>query len=250
MDSSQPRKSSNAHSNESLFLRRVYQKGISPYTSRLLTLGFSNKTRVLDAGCGYGQWSLALARLNKNVDACDISQKRVAFVSRMASDLNIDNLAVRQCALHKLPYKDASFDAIFCYGVIFLTPWKQSLRELVRVLRRGGILYVNANGVGWYNFLWKTEHNKSPDYDPKSIAARAFTDTLRYDRYGAFENGMNLIMDPLTLRNELKALGCRNIKTAGEGKLKFARNTAKEEPFFRSKYFGQTGVFEAVGTKC
>ena len=114
-----------------------------------------------------------------------------------------------------MPYPDNCFDLVFCYGVIFLTPWRQSLGELSRVLKTGGKLYVNANGLGWYNYLWKEEHNKTTDYDPKAVAAQSFSSTLRYNREGYYEQGTNLIIEPKQIQHEMRksriyqSLGCR-----------------------------------------
>ncbi|MDP2193596.1 MAG: hypothetical protein Q8K36_03625, partial [Alphaproteobacteria bacterium] len=62
---------------EETFFQRVYSKGIAPYVERLQQYKFEKYERILDAGCGYGQWSLALSQLNKEVYACDADHKRV-----------------------------------------------------------------------------------------------------------------------------------------------------------------------------
>ena len=49
----------------------------------------------LDAGCGFGQWSLALASLNERVNACDVSQLRVDFLSDMVRQLDVTNVVIK-----------------------------------------------------------------------------------------------------------------------------------------------------------
>lgn len=66
--------------NDRLFLQRIYADGLDKYTDRLQAIGFAEHEHVLDAGCGYGQWSLALAGMNQAVSACDISPLRVNFL--------------------------------------------------------------------------------------------------------------------------------------------------------------------------
>lgn len=148
-----------------------------------------------------------------------------------------------------LPYAGESFDAVFCYGVIFLTPWRQSLAELARVLKPGGTLYVNANGLGWYMFLWQEEHNKADDYDPKSRVAQSFADTLRYDREGVYEPGMNLIIEPHAMDAELQKLGFSDLRTAAEGCLHLNSDAPAPKPFFKGAYNGQVGTYEVLGRK-
>ena len=235
--------------NDSLFLHRIFREGLSKYINRLRAIGFTNRENVLDAGCGYGQWSLALAQVNQSLSACDISPLRVDVIGEVAKELSLTNIDTCVCGIDSLPYAASSFDAVFCYGVIFLTPWRKALSELTRVLKPGGTLYVNANGLGWYMFLWQEEHNKAEDYDPKVIAAQTLFDTLRYDREGYYEPGMNFLIEPLHLENELRQLGFTNIQTDHEGCLHLDANSPKAKPFFKGEYCGQVGVYEVVAKK-
>ncbi len=235
--------------NDRLFLTRIYGDGLVKYQDRLSAIGLTEHNHVLDAGCGYGQWSLALSLMNRQVSSCDISHLRIDLLRDLVKNLGVVNLDLRVSGLAALPYPDGCFDAVFCYGVIFLTPWRQSLAELVRVLRPGGTLYVNANGLGWYMFLWKEEHNKADDYDPKAIAARTFSDTLRYDREGFYEPGMSLIIEPNAIQTEMQQLGIREIKCHSEGGLHLNKAAAAPKPFFKGEYYGQVGIYEISGTK-
>jgi ubiquinone/menaquinone biosynthesis C-methylase UbiE len=233
--------------NDAKFVQRVYSDGLEKYVNRIKAVGFVDQKRVLDAGCGFGQWSLALAAVNDHIVSCDILSERIAFLSDIAAELGVDNIDTRVSGIESLPFPDASFDLIFCYGVIFLTPWRHSLKELHRVLKPEGSLYVNANGLGWYIFLWREEHNKAADYDPKARAAKAMQDTLYYEREGVCLPNSDLIIEPDDLKSEMHKLGFKNIKIAGEGHLYTNRKAARPVPFFKSKYYGLPGVFEALG---
>lgn len=234
--------------NDRLFLQRIYGEGLSKYVDRLKALGFTGKDKLLDAGCGYGQWSLALAEMNTTVESCDISPLRIQFLEALADQLGISNLTAKVSGIDLMPYPDNHFDTVFCYGVIFLTPWRQSLMELTRVLKPGGQLYVNANGLGWYMFLWQEEHNKADDYDPKAIAAKCLSDTLTYDRKGIYEPGMNLIIEPEGIKKELERLGFKHIEITHEGGLHLDQSVPAPKPLFKGEYNGQVGVYELVGT--
>ncbi|WP_186539356.1 class I SAM-dependent methyltransferase [Synechococcus sp. BIOS-E4-1] len=240
---------SNIGDNDYQFLERIYRDGLHKYLDRLKSIGFCGNQRILDAGCGYGQWSLALAQLNEMVLSCDISPLRVSVLQKLATQIGFTNIASEVSGIDIMTYPDQHFDAVFCYGVIFLTPWRQSLAELARVLKPGGKLYVNANGLGWYMFLWQEEHNKADDYDPKAIAAQTFLDTLRYDRDGVYKQGMNLIIEPKSIETELQRLGFQDIKLAAEGALHLNKAVTSPRPFFKGEYYGQPGIFEATGTK-
>ena len=239
----------NLGQNDNLFIKRIFAQGIIRYTDRLKALGFSGQQNVLDAGCGFGQWSLALATLNHKVMSCDISRTRVDFLKDLLRHLKVENTSITVSKLEELPYSNCFFDSIFCYGVIFLTPWKRSLKELYRVLKPGGRLYVNANGLGWYTFLWNEEHNKALDYDPKSVVAKTLSDTLVYQREGIFTPGMRTVIEPDEFREQLDSLGFSNISSGAEGTLHLDSSASSPKPFFRGQYNGLDGVHEFVAEK-
>lgn len=235
--------------NDKAFFRRVFSRRMAEYINRVRAIGFSGLDCVLDAGCGFGQWSLALATVNNNVVACDSSPVRVEILRSLAGALKLPNIEVAQAALPSLPYRDAMFDAAFCYGVIFLTPWRRSLEELRRVLKPGGQLYITANDIGWYNFLWRQEHNKTDDYDPKRVAANVWRDTLAYDRDEFFHPGMNLLVEQRALEHELAALGFEDATSGPEGTLRLDPHAPAPEQFFSESQFLGIGVYETVSRK-
>ena len=232
------------------FAERVYAQGLVHYADRLRQYGFAGRGAVLDAGCGFGQWAFALAAMNERVDACDISEVRVDFVNELALHGRVANLKVTRQDLTSLPYEDSSFDAVFCYGALHLTAWRTTLAELARVLRRDGVLYVNANGFGWYKHLWTTRHNGSPDYDPKLVTAQTLLNTCRYDAGEAPQPGMDVIIEPADLRARLNELGLDAITQDEEGCLGAAdRERARQCAFFRGDYGGDLGVYEMIAHK-
>jgi ubiquinone/menaquinone biosynthesis C-methylase UbiE len=229
-----------------LFLQRIYKNGLDPYIDRIRQYDFVNQHKVLDAGCGFGQWSLALTQLNTEVYACDAAEKRIEFLNSIVKENIVNNIRIQQGFIDRLPYENEFFDGVFCYGVIFLTPWKKSLFELLRVLKPGGKLYVNANGLGWYKHLWYTAHNETQDYDPRLIAANSWKNTYSYDKNGEAPFPCDLIIEPDQLQDEAERLGLTNIKWDGEGLL---GNPENKNTFFQKEYFGDIGVYELMGVK-
>ncbi len=232
------------------FLRRVYSTSLDVYADRLRQYGFAGYGRVLDAGCGFGQWALSLARLNEHVDACDIDVDRTVFVGELARAYGLSNLDVAREDLTQLSYPDGSFDAVFCYGALFLTPWRRSVAELVRVLRPGGRLYVNANGLGWYRHLWLTRHNSGTGYDPRQRAIDTVLNTLRYDAGEAPEHGLDVVVEPVELHATLERLGVCGILQGDEGCLgALDRERARASAFFQGRYGEDLGVYEILAHK-
>jgi SAM-dependent methyltransferase len=236
--------------NAAFFMRRVYSKGIDVYQERLMQYGFTDFENVLDAGCGFGQWSLALAQLNKHVTACDISAARIDCLLDLASCLKLSNLTGFTADLSNLSIPDECMDAVYCYGVLFLTPWKEALQQLVRVLRPGGLLYLNANGFGWYQHLWMDQPNKTSDYDPQLWAANAMLNTWNYQHGKATEPGVDILISPDELMAELMTLGCGDIEMAAEGCLRTSDlPSAQSKAFFKGEYGGNLGVYEMLARK-
>ena len=235
--------------NDKQFIQRIYSDGLDKYEQRIKALGFSGVQKVLDAGCGYGQWTLALAALNAEVYACDISETRTSVLASLADAIGTPNLIVDKCPLTALVYDDNSFDIIFCYGVIYVTPWRAALRELYRVLKPGGRIYLNANGLGWFIYLWKEEHNKAADYDPRQVVADSLRNTIHYERDGVFDDQGQILIEPTQLKKEMEDLGFDSVQISAEGCLHLNHAAASPKPFFREEYYGQLGVYEAVCTK-
>lgn len=125
------------------------------YQSRLKALGFENMDRVLDAGCGTGQWSVALASLNKRIDAIDVDDDCLRFTSLLASSGNAANCYVQKASIAALPFTDNSFDGITCYSVLMLCGKHPTevFQEFYRVLKPGGKLYLSVDTWGWYLHL-------------------------------------------------------------------------------------------------
>jgi ubiquinone/menaquinone biosynthesis C-methylase UbiE len=232
------------------FAERIFSKSLDVYTQRLRGCGFVGARHVLDAGCGFGQWSLALAGLNTSVEAIDVSGERLRFLRDAASALDLANIQVQQCGLEHLCYRDAAFDAVFCYGVLFLTRWRQSLTELARVVAPGGRIYVNANGIGWYKHLWYNAPHASADYDPRHHAAIVLHNTWRYQKGLPTDTGLDILIEPDELEAEMANLGFVEIHRAAEGHIGCMLGLqSAPEPFFAASYLGDLGVYEMVATK-
>jgi ubiquinone/menaquinone biosynthesis C-methylase UbiE len=102
----------------------------------------------LDAGCGVGYHSVAIARRGYRCTGIDIAE---TILQTARNHLTQPDLAARlsfRCeALERLSFDDATFDVVHCRGVLMHIPqWEQALSELCRVLKPGGgIVIMEAN---------------------------------------------------------------------------------------------------------
>lgn len=105
----------------------------------------------LDAGCGAGRNVPCLLRGAADLVVVDLS---LASASRVAARFPVH--AARGSVL-RLPFADASFDLVTCDGVAHHTPDPAgALREVVRVTRPGGCIYVAVYRAGTpYSYLYR-----------------------------------------------------------------------------------------------
>lgn len=196
------------------FAQRVYAADPSLYLQKLKDLGFAGRGLVLDAGCGFGQWTVALAALNDAVIASDLDPSRTRFLRELCDVVPIRNVTVQTASLERLFVADNSVDAVFAYGVVFLAEAQQALREFARVLRPGGILYFNFPSVWWYAYIWEQRHNQTNDYDPRAVAASALRDSLNSSHGDSMGEP---ILDPKTVEDVLRHVGFSKACVFDEG---------------------------------
>lgn len=145
------------------YARRMHRRPFDYYAARIRKLGISGG-RVLDAGCGTGTWSFALSVAFDEVVGIDVSAERIAAAKWLADAADVPGVEFRAGSVLNCGLRDASVDAVFCYGVLIsAVPVDEALKEFRRVLKPGGVLYVCLNGIGWSYFL-RDERGKD---DPK-----------------------------------------------------------------------------------
>jgi len=133
--------------------------------------------RVLDAGCGRGD-ALKLIRAG-GVDASgvDISATGIELAKAACPT------AVLKVASFEegLPFVDGSFDAIYSGDVIeHVYDTGQMARELQRVLRPGGLLFISTPYHGFAKNLVLSVLSFDHHFDPQGPHVRFFSDrTLR-----------------------------------------------------------------------
>ncbi len=111
--------------------------------------------KVLDYGCGGGCNTVFM--LSRNVDVCyaDTSPHAVRMTANMIDELGKIKTSHNSKIIDKdatlLPFKDEEFDVIVCTSVMSLLSnidnIKALLNEFSRVLKPGGKLYTDINGI-------------------------------------------------------------------------------------------------------
>lgn len=102
--------------------------------------------RALDVACGTGYLALGLAQagIAEAVDACDLSLEMLRRTRDNAAVAGVD-VRLALCDAERLPYPDGGYDLVVARGALHHVPDPlAALREIRRVLRRGGTAVVTA----------------------------------------------------------------------------------------------------------
>lgn len=215
------------------------QRTLDYYRSRIDYLGLSGLDRVLDAGCGMGQWALALSEFNNQIEGVDLNQGRINVGKKLIQNSGRENISLKQGSIEELPFSSNSFDAVFCYGVFMFTDMPRTLAEFNRVLKPGGKLYVNANSYGWYvHLLRDVPWNRRP-------AIGIIMNTLLGRKRA-------IIVSERWLRARLcdASFSAQMISTEGDATFRKGDvQIEKPEPGYKRSYWGMRAMLEAVAVK-
>ena len=119
--------------------------------------------RVLDVAAGNGNATLAAARRGCHVTSTDYVSSLLDLGAERAKAERLDvNFQVADA--EKLPFRDASFDAVVStFGVMFTPDQAKAASELIRVCRPGGrIGLANWTPTGFIGQLFKTLGRQLP----------------------------------------------------------------------------------------
>ncbi|SEO21908.1 Ubiquinone/menaquinone biosynthesis C-methylase UbiE [Rhizobium tibeticum] len=210
----------------------AYEASMGRWSQRLAApfLNFSgvpSRGRVLDAGCGTGSLTLALAAFPEldAIEALDFEENFVAALRSRTTDVRIRAQQGDVCAL---PYDNQEFDGVYSLLVLhFVSDAHRAVREMRRVLRPGAI----AAAAVW-------SYGGMPSW-------RLFWDTVLALEPEATGRGVPSGRRPLTAEGELREV----FESAGftgvaETMLTIPMNYANFEDFWHPKVYGQ-GTFAA-----
>jgi len=113
--------------------------------------GMLHERVLLDAGCGTGNYSVALAPYVARIEAVDVNPQMLALArSKLAGRAGGAQVNLHAASIEALPLDSDSVDAAMLNQVLHHLPVRPGwaaharvLNELARVLRTGGLLSIN-----------------------------------------------------------------------------------------------------------
>ena len=146
-----------------------YRQPFAYYVERVRHLGLSGDV-LIDAGCGGGRWSFALATAFERVIGFDLTPRRIATASWQKERFDIASVEFIPGDIRKIPADGESADAVYCNSVVFGgVPILTILREFFRVLKPGGICYLGLNAPGYAYELARRDDPKFADFGRRRI---------------------------------------------------------------------------------
>jgi SAM-dependent methyltransferase len=136
---------------------------------------------ILEAGCGSGRFTEQAAKTGAAVVSFDLSY---AVDASYATNGALDNVLIVQADILRIPFRDASFDKVFCFGVLQHTPDpRRSFLALPRLLKPGGQIVADVYKKTFLRYVLGTKYWVRPftrNMDPETLyrAVRRYVDFM------------------------------------------------------------------------
>lgn len=87
--------------------------------------------------------------INRGYYGLDISERELKIAEGNHSDLKIGKSLFEFDGLH-IPFDDAFFDKIICFGVFDACDQEKIIKELFRVLKTNGVLFISGKNNNYF----------------------------------------------------------------------------------------------------
>jgi 2-polyprenyl-3-methyl-5-hydroxy-6-metoxy-1,4-benzoquinol methylase len=164
--------------------------------------------RGLDVGCGAGLAAAELARRGLQVDALDAVETMIVAARRCAVELGVEGrVTMRVGNVHALPFADETFSLVLALGVL---PWlpecEKPLREMSRVLRRGGHLIASVDT------RWQLRSVLDPFASPLFAGPRKVAAAILGHRRGPADGAHSSVVALRDFQRVLRATGFQKVR--------------------------------------
>lgn len=110
---------------------------------------------VLDLGCGAGTYCRLLAKKGYKVVGLDYSLETLKKAAKKI--IGNRQIYLNNAEIYHLPFKDETFDAVVCIGVLqTLSGETEAIEEITKILKNGGILFLDGLNCLGINELLKS----------------------------------------------------------------------------------------------
>lgn len=233
-----PQKSGSGDSKEavrarSLFLDTGMYEPVARAIADIVYEMCGENSFAVDAGCGEGYYSAAIADRGISVYGADISKFAVDAAAKRLGKREADNAFFSTASVFELPLADSSADAV----VNIFAPCAET--EFSRILRNGGILLTAWAGerhlMGLKEILYESAHINTGRADLPEHMEKLFDKRVKYSiRLTSEEQIMNLFsMTPYYWRTSAsdkeKLINIRELDTEVDVMLSVYKSSKADE---------------------
>jgi 2-polyprenyl-3-methyl-5-hydroxy-6-metoxy-1,4-benzoquinol methylase len=103
--------------------------------------------KFLEIGCGFGEFSVYMAKQGAVVTASDLSSGMLDVAKRLAAKHGVA-IETCKCPSDETPFADRSFDIVYCGNLLHHVSVEKTTREIFRVLKPGGV-FVSQDPIAY-----------------------------------------------------------------------------------------------------
>lgn len=125
--------------------------------------------RILEFGCGLGNYALELVKSGANAYGIDISEVAIGKANEQASKENLKNVTFRVMNAEELDFPDNYFDKVCGIAILHHLDLNKSYNEIRRVLKpEGKAIFIEPLGHNFLINLYRklTPHVRTEDEHP------------------------------------------------------------------------------------
>lgn len=111
-----------------------------------------NNLKILDAGCGSGEYTNILTQNGGIVTGCDASIEMLNIARKKYPSYRYDQVNL----IEKMPYENNSFDIVFCHLVLMdIDPIENAISEFYRMTKDKGVFFFSIVHPAFYRAKWE-----------------------------------------------------------------------------------------------
>lgn len=142
-------------------------------------------SNVFEPGIGTGRIAIPIAERGYSVTGIDISKEMLLVLKkRLKQSGQSLPVSFQQADMTLLPFSDAAFDmAVAVHLFWFIEEWRKAVDEILRVVRRGGVMILMHTGMGTEVPLLNNRYKElcsEYGFAIKSIGVKSTSEVINY----------------------------------------------------------------------
>lgn len=173
--------------------------------------------KILDVGCGTGNFSIKLAEMGCKVVGIDKSGEMLNKAKQKSKDKGL-NIEFYTMDIYDINFPDESFDGVFSMAAFeFIKEPKKAYNEMHRVLKKGGPLLIGTinRDSKWGELYISKEFQENSIF--KYADFKSMDDLKSLDIEGVANSGESLFIPPNTEEKDITMDLERKLSTSENG---------------------------------